>query len=188
MSPRKFERQNFLFQFPGSNCDALVHLTRKGLGSLHFIPIMFFFCILNFDIHLGISSIAYFIRSQSHQTKCVTNHFENDKQKENYIIAHVDEQQTTTTITTTTTKKKNGSTNIKAKKVKKNQELVLNEPLALGSNESGYYVAVFACWWFSILLDIVFTLLANRWGAAFAVWINNNENISAGIFGGNGLI
>lgn len=46
---------------------------------------------------------------------------------------------------------------------------VLNEPLALGSNESGNYVAVFACRWFSVLFDIVFTLLANGWCAGFAV-------------------
>lgn len=51
----------------------------------------------------------------------------------------------------------------------KNEELVLNEPLALGSNKSGYYIAVFARWWFSILFDIIFTLLANGGCVAFAV-------------------
>lgn len=64
-------------------------------------------------------------------------------------------------------KKKNRTKINKQKTVKR--ELVLNEPLALGSNESGYYVAVFTCWWFSVLFDIIFTLLANCWGAAFAV-------------------
>lgn len=55
--------------------------------------------------------------------------------------------------------------------------MVLNEPLALGSNESGYYVAVFTCWWFSILFHIIFALLANRRRAAFAVWSITNKTV-----------
>lgn len=73
-----------------------------------------------------------------------------------------------------TTKQKNGKKRYqKTKKKKKfaNEELVLNEPLALGSNESRYYVAIFACRWFSILFYIIFTLLANGGRAAFAVII-----------------
>lgn len=41
--------------------------------------------------------------------------------------------------------------------------------MALRPNESGYYVAIFTCWWLSILFDIIFALLANGWCAAFAV-------------------
>lgn len=49
------------------------------------------------------------------------------------------------------------------------KKLVLNEPLALGSNECGNYVAIFTCRWFSILFHVVVTFLTNGCRAAFAV-------------------
>lgn len=46
--------------------------------------------------------------------------------------------------------------------------------MALRPNESGYYVAIFTCWWLSILFDIIFAFLANGWCAAFAVTFQKN--------------
>lgn len=60
----------------------------------------------------------------------------------------------------------------KKKFIEKNwidEELVLNEPLALSSNECGNYVAIFTCWRFSILFYIIVALLAYGCCAAFAV-------------------